>query len=73
MFMISLAYIDVCMYANEIVNIYNKDPNSQINIENQHLGKYRDRGGGGGGARTAPTPSAARSFALHKSQNVLLV
>ena len=31
------------MHANENMNIYNKRPNSQINIENQHLGKYRVR------------------------------
>ena len=31
------------MDANEIMNIYNKRQNSQINIENQHLVKYRVR------------------------------
>ena len=33
----------VSMYTNEIMDIFNKRPNSQINIENQHLGKYRVR------------------------------
>ena len=30
-------------YANEILNVFNKRPNNQINIENQHLGKCRIR------------------------------
>ena len=30
-------------HANEILNVSNKRPNGQINIENQHLGKCRFR------------------------------
>ena len=33
----------VSMYANEIMHVYNKRQNNKINIENQHLGKYRVR------------------------------
>ena len=30
-------------YAKEIMNIFDKRPNSQIDMENQHLGKCRVR------------------------------
>ena len=36
---IVLVYVD----ANEILNVFNSCPNSQINIDNQHLGKCRVR------------------------------
>ena len=45
--LVSLGRSDICTHwhSNEILNILNKCPNSQIcrDIENQHLSKYRVR------------------------------